>query len=40
VEPYNTNHIFIAKPSVNAKVVRIIAKDRWGNTYSDEINLG
>ena len=40
VEPYNTDHLFIAKPSPDAEKIRVTAKDRWGNIYSEEMILG
>jgi len=39
VEPYNTDHLFIADPGKNAKVITVKAMDRWGNVYSDNIKL-
>ena len=39
VEPTLADHIFFAKPSVNAKQVEVRATDRFGNVYSEKINL-
>ena len=39
VEPYKTDHLFIAEPSKNAKQVTVKAVDRWGNTYEETYNL-
>ena len=39
VEPTNMDHIFIGKPSNGAKVITVIAEDRWGSKYYEEIIL-
>ena len=37
VEPTLADHIFFAKPSLNAKEITVRATDRFGNVYSEEI---
>jgi len=39
VEPANTSHLFIAKPSKNAKQITVEATDRWNNKYIKSIAL-
>jgi acyl CoA:acetate/3-ketoacid CoA transferase len=39
-DSYNTDHLFIAKPAPDAEKIRVTAKDRWGNIYSEEMILG
>lgn len=38
-EPARTDHYFSATPSEDAKVVRIEVVDRFGNTYTQEVNV-
>ena len=37
VEPTLADHIFFAKPTLNAKKITVRATDRFGNVYSEEI---
>ncbi len=39
VEPTLTDHLFFAKPSANAKNVKVVATDRFGNKYTQELSL-
>ena len=39
VEPSFTDHLFIAKPNKNAKLIKVVATDRFGRHYSEEIHL-
>lgn len=38
-EPHKTNHMFYYKPKNKKAVVKIVAKDNFGNIYSEEVNL-
>lgn len=38
-EPHKTNHMFYYKPKNKKAIVKIVAKDGFGNIYSEEINL-
>lgn len=39
VEPNTTDHLFIAKPSANAKEIKVVAKDRFGNVFEERLLL-
>lgn len=39
VEPTLADHIFFAKPSVNAKKIEVKVTDRFGNSYTESISL-
>jgi hypothetical protein len=39
VEPNMTDHLFTAVPSANAKKITVRATDRFGNQYSDTLDL-
>ncbi len=39
VDPTLTDHLFFAKPSPTAKVIKVVATDRFGKKYSQEIQL-
>lgn len=39
VDPTLTDHLFFAQPSAQAKTIVVKATDRFGNEYSEQINL-
>ncbi|NCD72350.1 calcineurin-like phosphoesterase C-terminal domain-containing protein [Mucilaginibacter agri] len=39
VEPTLTDHLFFATPSAGAKTIKVVAIDRFGSSYSDQISL-
>ncbi|WDF56674.1 calcineurin-like phosphoesterase C-terminal domain-containing protein [Mucilaginibacter sp. KACC 22063] len=39
VDPTLTDHLFFATPSANAKKVKVVATDRFGKAYSEEIAI-
>ncbi|WP_158825485.1 calcineurin-like phosphoesterase C-terminal domain-containing protein [Mucilaginibacter lacusdianchii] len=39
VDPTLTDHLFFAKPSAGAKAIKVVATDRFGKQYSQEISL-
>ena len=38
-EPHKTDHMFYYKPKNKKAVVKIVAKDNFGNVYSEEVDL-
>ncbi|MBS7564072.1 calcineurin-like phosphoesterase C-terminal domain-containing protein [Mucilaginibacter sp. Bleaf8] len=39
VDPTLTDHLFFAKPSAGAKSIKVVATDRFGNQFTQSINL-
>jgi hypothetical protein len=39
VDPTLTDHLFFAQPSAQAKTIVVKATDRFGNEYTEQINL-
>jgi hypothetical protein len=37
VDPTLTDHLFFATPSATAKNIKVVATDRFGKTYTQEI---
>jgi len=40
VEPTLTDHLFFAQPGAGTKVVKVVATDRFGNKFTEELALG